>query len=111
MINEHYKAIAIIIGGSLQTSTKLQAVINALSDYFSSKDENFNSEKFKSDALNGDYIKATTDEIKLVTNKSNPWTPAQQISVRDRNNTGFEDAMDKMTDIITKTYGGIKIKR
>ncbi len=61
-MEQHYEAIAKIIGGTLHTSNRLQVVVKTLSEYFDSQDIDFDIEKFKSDALNGDYIDDTIEE-------------------------------------------------
>ena len=39
---KHYNAIAKIVGGNLLGSNNLEMLINSLSKYFESEDENFN---------------------------------------------------------------------
>ena len=70
-MREYYIAIAKIIGGSLQTSTKLVGTVNALSQYFKSQDEEFSEELFKNTALNTDAIQEKKEVVKTVINESN----------------------------------------
>jgi hypothetical protein len=53
---EHYNAIAKIVGGNLHGYTRLDALINSLTRYFESVDENFNPKEFRSACLNGDIM-------------------------------------------------------
>ena len=69
-MREYYIAIAKIIGGSLQTSTKLVGTVNALSQYFKSQDEEFSEELFKNTALNNDAIQEKKEVVKTVINKN-----------------------------------------
>ena len=55
-MEKHYEAIAKILGGTLLSSNRLQAIVKTFVEYFSSEDENFDSEHFRRTALNGDYI-------------------------------------------------------
>jgi len=50
---KHYNAIAKIIGGNLFGDNKLGMLVNSLSKYFESEDENFNKHEFRAACLNG----------------------------------------------------------
>ena len=56
-MENHYEAIAKIVGGALHASNRLTGVINSLISYFSSYDENFDAEQFRLDAVHGCYNK------------------------------------------------------
>ena len=89
---EHYNAIAKIVGGNLQGYTRLDALINSLTRYFETEDENFNSKDFRSACLNGDVMEeqprmdTTPTKIEIsptiVENKANNWNPPTTASVR-----------------------------
>ena len=61
-MEQHYEAIAKILGGSLHSSNRLKGIVKTFIEYFSSVDRNFNIEKFSKDALNGQYIEEYIEE-------------------------------------------------
>ena len=61
-MEKHYEAIAKIIGGTLHSSNRLKGLVKTFVEYFSSIDDNFNSEQFSRDALNGNYIEDYIEE-------------------------------------------------
>ena len=61
-MNKHYEAIAKILGGTLLSSNRLQAIVKTFADYFSHEDEDFDAELFRKTALNGDYIDKYLEE-------------------------------------------------
>ena len=58
---KHYNAIAKIVGGILDNNDKLNPMVNTLTNYFESVDENFESKEFRSACLNGHYMEETTE--------------------------------------------------
>ena len=58
---EHYNAIAKIVGGTLENNDRLHPMVNTLTNYFESVDENFNSKEFRSACLNGHYMEETSE--------------------------------------------------
>ena len=61
-MNQHYEAIAKILGGSLHSSNRLKGIVKTFIEYFSSVDRDFDIEKFSKDALNGQYIEEYIEE-------------------------------------------------
>ena len=108
-LKSYHTAVANIIGGILYNSSKLNAILNTLSKYFKSEDDDFDSEEFRRIALNGDY-QADIVEEPVAKSEPNPWTPVQQSpgGVKD---IGFKEACERMTDIIIRTNGNNKVKR
>ena len=120
-MQEHYTAIAKIIGGVLNGSRRLDAIINTLIHYFESEDENFNSQEFRAKCFNGDNEAVKSEEVvtpsineitsSIPQNQANNWNPQPTSSGRV-NDYGFKKAMSEMTDTIVKTLGNEnKIKR
>ena len=119
---EHYNAIAKIVGGILDNNDKLNPMVNTLTNYFESVDENFDSKEFRSACLNGHYMEETpetdinlTEQEILPTNIQNPidnWKPNIDSTVSRDNDYGFKEANLRMTDNIVKTHGNDnKVKR
>jgi hypothetical protein len=79
---KHYNAIAKIVGGNLLGNNNLEMLINSLSKYFESEDENFNKHEFRAACLNGHNMEGseeidtthTDDEISLVRVEKTPYT-------------------------------------
>ena len=79
---KHYNAIAKIVGGNLLGNNNLEMLINSLSKYFESEDENFNKHEFRAACLNGHSMEGseeidtthTDDEISLVRVEKTPYT-------------------------------------
>ena len=59
--NEHYNAIAKIVGGTLDNNDKLFPMVNTLTNYFESVDENFKSKEFRSACLNGHLMEESPE--------------------------------------------------
>ena len=102
---KHYNAIAKIVGGILDNNDKLNPMVNTLTNYFESVDENFESKEFRSACLNGHYMEETTEtdveyqkEVitpTIVENKANNWRPKIQHSVRG-DNIEYREAIARM---------------
>jgi hypothetical protein len=61
-MEQHYEAIAKILGGSLHSSNRLKGIVKTFIEYFSSVDKHFDIEQFSKDALNGQYIEEYIEE-------------------------------------------------
>ena len=112
-MDKHYEAIAKIIGGTLRTSNRLQGLIKTLVEYFDSQDENFDIAQFKSDALNGNYIDETVEEP-IIHKAVNIWEPQSATTVSSKMyhvNQDWQNAMNRMSTIVGKAYGGNKTKK
>ena len=113
-MSKHYEEIAKIIGGTLHTSNRLQVLVKTLSEYFDSQDEDFDIEKFKSDALNGNYIDDTI-ETPIIQKEVNIWEPKPMqttvSSTAQKINVDFEKAMARMSTIVGRSYGSNKTKK
>ena len=112
-MEQHYEAIAKILGGSLHSSNRLKGIVKTFIEYFSSVDRNFNIEKFSKDALNGQYIEEYIEEP-VIEPKVNTWAPKPITTVSstaDRIHDDWKDAMGRMSKIIGKSNGSNKVKR
>jgi len=106
-MDKHYEAIAKILGGTLLSSNRLQGIVKTFVEYFSSEDENFDSEHFKRTALNGEYIDKYIEEP-IIKPKVNTWTPKPLTTVSstaDRIHADWKEAMGRMSTIIGKSNG------
>jgi len=111
-MNQHYEAIAKILGGSLHSSNRLKGIVKTFIEYFSSIDKNFDIEKFSKDALNGEYTEHIEEPI--IEPKVNTWAPKPITTVSstaDRIHDDWKEAMSRMSTIIGKSNGSAKIKR
>ena len=110
---KHYNAIAKIVGGNLLGSNNLEMLINSLSKYFESEDENFNKHEFRAACLNGhsmegsEEIDTTHVEEEIMPRKVEKtpytWKP-KESSVAERINEDFKVAMANMPNIIGKNF-------
>ena len=102
---EHYNAIAKIVGGTLDNNDRLHPMVNTLTSYFESVDENFNPKEFRSACLNGHFmeeppktdVEYQKEEITPTTveNKAYNWRPKIQHSVRG-DNIEYREAIARM---------------
>ena len=110
---KHYNAIAKILGGNLLGDSKLEILMNSLSKYFESEDENFNKQEFRSACLNGYNMEGSVEidtnhiEEEIVARKIETapytWKP-KETSVGDRINADFEIAMTNMSKIVGRNF-------
>ena len=110
---EHYNAIAKIVGGTLNNNDKLHPMVNTLTKYFESSDENFNPKEFRSACLNGHLmeepsetdIEPQKEEImpRNVQSKPYNWKPTETASVRGENHK-YEEATARMSKIVASNF-------
>ena len=112
-MEKHYEAIAKIIGGTLHSSNRLRGLVKTFVEYFNSVDDNFDEERFSKDALNGSYVDDYIEEP-IQKPKVNTWAP-KPITVVDgkmeKMHEEWQNAMNRMSNIVGKSYGRSKIKR
>ena len=110
---KHYNAIAKILGGNLLGDSKLEILMNSLSKYFESEDENFNKQEFRSACLNGYNMEGSVEidtnhiEEEIVARKIETapytWKP-KESSVGERINNDFNIAMANMSNVVSKQF-------